>query len=82
MKNKIFEKDLYRYYAGKENIKQKLLRPLEIKYIYNMRYASSAKNKIIKMYYKMKLFRLSRKTMIQISEKTQIGEGFYIRTYR
>lgn len=36
MQNKIFEKDLYRYYAGKESIKQRILRPLEIKYIYNM----------------------------------------------
>lgn len=78
MKNKIFEKDIYRYYGGKETLKRKLLRPLEIKYIYNMRCASLAKNKIVKLYYKIKLRRLSRKTMIQISEKTSIGEGFYI----
>lgn len=78
MKNQFFEKDLYRYYAGKETIKNRILRPLEIKYIYNMRCASCDKNKITKLYYKIKLRKLSRKTMIQISEKTKIGEGFYI----
>lgn len=78
MKNKIFEKDLYRYYAGKENLRKRITRPLEIKYIYNMRCASFTKSKLIKLYYKIKLFKLSRKTMIQIPEKTQIGEGFYI----
>lgn len=77
-KSGIFEQDIYRYYAGKETFKQKILRPLEIKYIYNMRCASIAKNKIIKLYYKFKLYILSRRTMIQISEKTKIGEGFYI----
>lgn len=76
--NKIFKKDIYRYYGGKETIKNRILRPLEIKYIYNMRCASSTKNKLIKLYYKIKLHRLSKKTMIQIPEKTQIGEGFYI----
>ena len=78
MKNKIFEKDLYRYYAGKETLKQKILRPLELKYIYNMRCANMAKNKISRLYYKIKLKHLSKKTLIQIPDKTVIGEGFYI----
>ena len=78
MKNEIFEKDIYRYYGGKETLKRRIFRPLEIKYIYNMRCARSASNKIIKLYYKIKLYLISRKTMIQISEKTNIGEGFYI----
>ena len=78
MKNELFEKDLYRYYEGKESIKNKILRPLELRDIYNMRCASCAKNTITKLYYKIKLRRLQEKTMIQISEKTKIGEGFYI----
>lgn len=43
-----------------------------------MRCINSTKNKLIKLYYKIKLKRISRKTMIQIPAKTQIGEGFYI----
>ena len=77
-KNKKFKKDLYRYYGEKEGIKRRLLRPLEIKYIYNLRKASDTKNKFLKIYYKIKLHRLSIKTAIQIPERTKIGEGFYI----
>lgn len=73
-----FKKDLYRYYGKKEEIKKRIRRPLELKYIYNMRCINSTKNKLIKLYYKIKLKRISRKTMIQIPAKTQIGEGFYI----
>lgn len=41
--------------------------------------AKERKRKYLKkLYYKIKLHRLSKKIIIQISEKTQIGEGFYI----
>ena len=72
-----FKKDLYRYYGGGETFKQWLLRPLEIKYLHAFRRCKTAKS-IFKIYYKLKLRTLSRKTQIQIPSSTDIGEGFYI----
>ena len=72
-----FKKDLYRYYGGKETFKQWLFRPLEIKYLHAFRRCKTA-NPILKIYYKLKLRALSKKTQIQIPHSTDIGEGFYI----
>lgn len=74
----VFKKDLYRYYGDSCNIKDKLFLPMEIKYIYYFRKASACRIKLLKLYYKMKLRRISQKTHIQIPVGTQIGEGFYI----
>lgn len=77
--NKIFEKDLYRYYGNNgENKLKKIFRPLEIKYIYYLRKCQCAENKLIKTYYKLKLRKISQKTLIQIFPETKIGDGFYI----
>ena len=72
-----FKKDLFRYYGGKETLKQWLFRPLEIKYLHTFRRCKTA-NPIFRIYYKLKLRILSKKTMIQIPYSTDIGEGFYI----
>ena len=79
MKNATFEKDLFRYYGEDgENLKKRLLRPMELTYIHIYRQIQSTKNVLLKNYYKLKLRRISRKTQIQIPSATKIGEGFYI----
>ena len=79
MKSTTFKKDLYRWYgeAG-ESLKDRILRPNEIKYVYWLRKAQEARNRITRIFAKLKLDNLSRKTNIQISPSTVIGEGFYI----
>ena len=75
----VFSKDLYRYYGDKgESLPQKLLRPPELKYIALFRKANGCKLKPLKLYYTIKLKRMSHKTHIQIPARTQIDEGFYI----
>lgn len=76
--NAVFEKDLYRYFAGrKETFRQRMLRPQEIRYIRIMRKLQSAKG-IAEKWYILRLMTLSRKTKIQIPATTKIGEGFFI----
>ncbi len=77
--NKIFKKDLYRYYgdAGEPLVK-KLLRPLEIKYIALFRKANMCSFLPLKLFYVLRLKHLSNITKIQIPARTSIGEGFYI----
>ena len=79
MKNLTFQKDLYRWYgeAG-ESFKNRILRPIEIKYLYTFRKLQCSKNFLLKLYYKLKLRRLSIKSQIQIPFGTKVGEGFYI----
>lgn len=77
--NKVFKKDLYRYYGQSgEPFLKKLLRPLEIKYIKLFRKANLCKFLPLKFYYTLRLLHLSKKTQIQIPARTRIGEGFYI----
>lgn len=78
MKNDMFKTDLYRYYGGKESFRQRLLRPRELSYIRMLRKARAAKNPIAKVWYRLRLRRISAKTMIQIPHATEIGAGFYI----
>ena len=73
----IFKKDLFRYYGGKESIRRRLLRPLDLKYLYYFRKASE-KRGIFYPYYKWMVRRLSDKTHIQIPVGTQIGEGLFL----
>ncbi len=78
MNNK-FSKDLYRYYGEKgETLTQRLLRPVELKYIALFRKAEGCKFKPLKFYYTVKLKLMSYKTHIQIPARTKIDEGFYI----
>ena len=77
--SKEFSKDLYRYYGSKgESFAQRLLRPIELKYIRLFRKANGCTFTPLKLYYTVKLKRMSYKTHIQIPARTQIGEGFYI----
>lgn len=79
MKNLPFQKDLYRYYGEEgESIKNKILRPLEIKYLCAFRKAQASSSFFSRKLSILKLLRLSRKSQIQIPVNTQIGEGFYI----
>ena len=77
--NSPFSKDLYRYYGEKgETLAKRLLRPVELKYIALFRKANCCRFRPLKLYYAVKLKRMSYKTHIQIPARTQIGEGFYI----
>lgn len=79
MTKTLFEKDLYRYYGDKgETLKDKFFRPQEIKYIKVYRKLNSNLNFLFKIYYKLRLHRISSKTQIQIPSEVKIGEGFYI----
>ena len=75
----IFSKDLYRYYGEDgESPAKRVLRPPELRYIALFRKANGCKFPPLKLYYTVKLKRLSYKTSIQIPARTEIGEGFYI----
>ncbi len=75
----MFGTDLYRYYGKKhESIKQRLFRPRELKYILYFRKLSCCRSKLLRIYFRYKLWQISKKTHIQISAVTTIGEGFYI----
>ena len=77
--NNQFSKDLYRYYGEKgESLADRLLRPVELKYICLFRKANTCKFRPLKLFYTVKLKLLSFKTQIQIPARTSIGEGFYI----
>lgn len=77
MGNHKFEKDLFRYYGGKESLRRRLLRPLDLCYLYYFRKASEKKG-LFYAYYKWKVRQLSDRTGIQIPVGTEIGEGLFI----
>ena len=47
-----------------------------VRYMVYFRLSQSSKNKILKLFYEYKLFRLCRKYGIEIKTETKIGEGF------
>ena len=77
--NKVFKKDLYRYYGESgEPLLKRVFRPLELKYISVLRKANMCRFLPLKLFYMLRLMHLSNKTKIQIPARTKIGEGFYI----
>lgn len=79
MSKSVFTTDLYRYYGEKgESIRQRVMRPMELKYLYAFRKAQKSSNFISRIYYELKLERISRKSQIQIPASVKIGDGFYI----
>ena len=77
--NNVFKKDLYRYYGENgQPLLKRIFRPLEIKYISVFRKANMCKFLPLRIFYMLKLMRLSKKTQIQIPARTSIGEGLYI----
>lgn len=79
MSNDLFKSDLYRYYGEcGEDLKKRILRPLELQYLSVFRKVNSCNSKIFRLFYKMRLRKLSHKTQIQIPVGTKIGVGFYI----
>ena len=78
MKNKVYKKDLYRYYGKyKETFRQKIFRPQELKYIILFRKTQNSHG-LLKIMYRYKLRKNSIKTHIQIPYQVEIDEGFYI----
>lgn len=73
-----YQKDLYRYYAGKPSLQQRLMMLPEIRYLKRFRAYQSSQNAVFKKWNSYWLMRLSRKTQIQIPGSTKIGPGFYI----
>lgn len=74
-----FSKDLYRHYGEKgESFLRRVFRPPELKFTAAFRKAQGCKIFPVKIYYMLRLRRLSYKTGIQIPARTRIGEGFYI----
>ena len=58
--NSVFKKDLYRYYGdSSEPLLKRIFRPLEIKYISVFRKANSCKFLPLKLFYMLRLMRLS-----------------------
>jgi serine O-acetyltransferase len=55
--------------------------PLHIKYLITFRKVQLANNKIIKAYYIFKLWRISRKSGIEIPESVSIGKGFRLSNF-
>ena len=78
MKDNLFIYDLYRYGRKNETILQRLNRPKEIQFLRIFRKRQSANNKLSRIYYGLKLRRITAKTQIQIPASTKIGRGFYI----
>ena len=79
---KSYKEDIFRYYGKyKENLKEKIFRPLGLKYIILFRKCQNTKIPILKLYYILRLRLLSKKTLIQIPYNTKIGKGFYIGHY-
>ena len=77
--NKVFKKDLYRYYGESgEPFVKRVLRPREIKYIALFRKANMCKFMPLKLFYMLRLMHMSNRTQIQIPARTSIGEGLYI----
>ena len=75
---KDFKYDIYRYYGRySETIKEKLNRPNGLKYIIVHRKYSMTKNKLLKIFYKYKMFRVSRKTFIQIPPQVNRQRALY-----
>lgn len=77
--NNCFKKDLYRFYGEEgEPLLKRILRPLELKYIALFRKANTCNILPLKLFYMLRLKKMSDKTQIQIPARTEIGEGFYI----
>lgn len=76
---KKYKYDIYRYYGkNNESIKQRLFRPMELKYIIIFRKYQESKFMLLRIYYILRIKRLSKKTHIQIPYTTKIGKGLYI----
>lgn len=76
---KSYQYDIYRYYGrNKETFKQRLARPVCLKYIVLYRKCRACNNSLVQVFYRYRLQRLANKTSIQIPYVTEIGKGFYI----
>lgn len=77
--NQSFAEDLYRYYgAGGESAVRRIFRPLELKYLALFRKAHDCRFLPLKLWYLLRLRRMSAVTQIQIPARTRIEGGFYI----
>ena len=77
MKN--YKYDIYRYYGKfSEGFIRYFFKPMSLRYIITFRKCQDSKNMILKQFYIIKLYFLSKKSFIQIPYNTKIGKGFYI----
>ena len=77
--NSHFKKDLYRFYGEDgEGFVKRIFRPMEIRHISLIRKAQYSKTSFMRLYYTIRLKMYSKKSLIRIPPKTQIGDGFYI----
>ncbi len=76
--NKKFAKDVYRVYGRKETLKERILRPPEMKYLRLFRICQTVKFPPLLLYYRLRLRSYSYKTKIQIPHNYNIGEGLFI----
>lgn len=74
-----FKYDLYRYYGSAgESIKNRILRPPYIDYLYFYRKVNSSSFGLLRFYYRLRLYRIALKTHIYMSWRVKVGKGFYI----
>lgn len=81
MKRKpIWYDDYYRTTSDEEFILTHFIRDFlfqhRLRYIVYFRYAQNTKNRLLKLFFEYKLFRLCRKYGIEIKTQTKIGKGF------
>jgi serine O-acetyltransferase len=73
------EADLYRYYGDSGvPLLWRIFPPLQHKYLIALRNAQYRNNVLLKIFWRLKLRWLQKKTLIQISRNTEIGKGLYI----
>lgn len=75
----ILKCDIFRYYGTERPpLKKRIFTDYRIAYLTALRGAQNCTNTLTRLFYKLRLRRLQRKTFIQIHETTRIGKGFYI----
>ena len=74
----LFKYDLYRCYGSNVSFKNKLFLTNGLKYLKLFRKYQNTSNKLLKLIYKVRIKKYSKKSFIQIPCDTNIGKGFYI----
>lgn len=73
-----YQHDFYRLYGkSKRSLKEKFFQPLEIKYMYLFRKCQNTSG-IMNAFFKYRLYKLSRKTQIEMDPRMHLGRGFVI----
>lgn len=73
----LFQEDLKRWYGRRETIKERLLRPVQLKYLYHLRKINETHG-VLRAFHQMRLRYYSVKSGLQISHRAHIGGGLYV----